>query len=131
METKRRLKIGIFMDSFYPMVDGVVVVIDNLASMLAKYNDVTVVVPYTDTYNEDYKKPYNIVRVKSIKAPFMEYDVGLPRPRMTKEYKKLINKKFDIVHIHSPFTMGKLGLRIAKDLGVPCICTVHKDIILK
>ena len=57
MKTKKRLKIGIFMDSFYPAIDGVVVVIDNLASMLAKFNDVTVVVPYTETYKEDYKKP--------------------------------------------------------------------------
>lgn len=125
MENKKRLKIGIFMDSFYPAIDGVVVVIDNLASMLAKYNDVTVVVPYTETYSEDYKKPYNIVRVKSIGVPFMEYKVGLPRPKITKEYKELINKKFDIVHIHSPFTIGKLGLKVAKDLNVPCICTVH------
>lgn len=125
MSNKKRLKIGIFMDSFYPSIDGVVVVIDNLASMLAKYNDVTVVVPYTETHKEDYKKPYDIVRVKSIKAPFMEYKVGLPRPKITKEYKKLIDKDFDIIHIHSPFTMGRLGLKVAKDLNIPCVCTVH------
>ena len=45
MQDKKRLKIGIFMDSFYPAIDGVVVVIDNLAKMLSKHNDVTVVVP--------------------------------------------------------------------------------------
>jgi len=42
---KKRLKIGIFMDSFYPAIDGVVVVIDSLARALARYHDVTVVVP--------------------------------------------------------------------------------------
>ncbi len=125
METKKRLKIGIFMDSFYPAIDGVVVVIDNLASMLAKFNDVTVVVPYTETYKEDYKKPYDIVRIKSFKAPFMEYQVGLPRPKITKEYKELVDKNFDIIHIHSPFTIGKLGMKLAKQMNIPSVCTVH------
>lgn len=124
-QESKRLKIGIFMDSYYPMVDGVVVVIDNLASMLAKHNDVTVVVPYTDTYKEDYKKPYDIIRVKSVDLPFMEYNLGLPPLKHSKDYKRLLEKKFDIIHIHSPFTMGKLGLKIANDLNIPCIATVH------
>ena len=125
MENKKRLKIGIFMDSFYPELDGVVVVIDNLARMLSKYNDVTVVVPYTSTYKEDYKMPYDIVRIKSIDVPFTEYRLGLPQIKINKEYKELLKKDFDIIHIHSPFTMGKLGLKVAKDLKIPCINTVH------
>lgn len=125
MKDKKRLKIGIFMDSYYPSIDGVVVVIDNLASMLAKYNDVTVVVPYTESYEEDYKKPYDIIRIKSIDVPFIEYNVGIPPIKYSKDYKRLLEKEFDIIHIHSPFTMGKLGLKIAKELKVPCIATVH------
>ena len=125
MNNKKRLKIGIFMDSFYPELDGVVVVIDNLARMLSKYNDVTVVVPQTPTYKEDYKMPYEIVRVRSIDVPFIEYRLGLPRIKINKEYKELLKKDFDIIHIHSPFTMGRLGLKIAKDLNIPCVCTVH------
>ncbi|MBQ6546709.1 MAG: glycosyltransferase [Bacilli bacterium] len=125
MEHKKRLKIGIFMDNFYPSIDGVVVVIDNLASMLAKFNDVTVVVPNTESHNEDYKRPYDVIRITSVKMPLTEYKVGLPRAKMTKEYKKLIKKDFDIVHIHSPFTMGKLGLKLARQMNIPCICTVH------
>jgi len=125
MKNRKRLKIGIFMDSFYPELDGVVVVIDNLARMLSKYNDVTVVVPQTPTYKEDYKMPYEIVRVRSIDVPFIEYRLGLPRIKINKEYKELLKKDFDIIHIHSPFTMGRLGLKIAKDLNIPCVCTVH------
>ena len=125
MSKLKRLKIGIFMDNYYPSVDGVVVVIDNLAQMLSKYNDVTVVVPYTESYEEDYKKPYNIIRIKSIRVPFMEYRVGIKPFRHNKEYKKLLEEQFDIIHIHSPFTMGSLGVKIAKDLNIPCLCTLH------
>lgn len=125
MENKKRLKIGIFMDNFYPTIDGVVLVIDNLAKMLAKENDVVVVVPNTNTADEDFTRPYNIIRISSLPIPFMEYKVGMNVLRNTPEYKKLLKEKFDIIHIHSPFMIGKLGLKLAKDLNIPCIATMH------
>lgn len=112
------------MDNFYPTIDGVVLVIDNLAKMLSKYNDVTVVVPYTSTYDEDFTRPYEVIRVKSVKVPFMEYRVGIDS-KLTKEYNELLKKDFDIIHIHSPFTIGNLGLKIAKKKNIPCIATMH------
>ena len=66
MEEKKRLKIGIFMDSFYPAIDGVVLVVDNLARTLSKFNDVTVIVPQTESYVEDEKRPYKVIRISSI-----------------------------------------------------------------
>lgn len=125
METNKRLKIGIFMDSFYPAIDGVVLVVDNLARELAKFNDVTVVVPYTESYIEDNKRPYKVVRVNSIHIPTTEYRLGNIQPKISKCYHNLIKENFDIIHIHSPFTIGKLGLKIAKQLKIPCIATMH------
>lgn len=125
MNNQKRLKIGIFMDSYYPAIDGVVLVIDNLAKELSKYNDVTVVVPYTETMNTDKKREYEVVRIRSLKIPTTEYRVGEYKLATSKVYRKLLKKKFDIIHIHSPFTVGYLGLRIAKELNIPCIATMH------
>jgi glycosyltransferase involved in cell wall biosynthesis len=125
MKNNKRLKIGIFMDSYYPAIDGVVVVIDNLAKELSKYNDVTVVVPYTETIKTDKKRDYDIIRIRSIKVPFSEYRLGEFKFASSKAYKKLIKKDFDIIHLHSPFTIGYLGLRVAKDLNIPCVITMH------
>ena len=125
MKENRRLKIGIFMDSFYPAVDGVVVVIDNLAKMLAKFNDVTVVVPETSSMNEDFERPYNVIRVKGISIPFTEYRLGRMFSKRSKTFKMLLDQKFDVIHIHSPFTIGKLGLKVGRALNVPCIATLH------
>ena len=122
---KKRLKIGIFMDSFYPAVDGVVLVVDNLCKELSKYNDVTLVVPYTSSIKEDKNRSYDVVRIRSVKIPFTEYRVGEYKIPSSRAYKKLINKNFDIIHIHSPFTVGELGIRIAHDLCIPCIFTMH------
>lgn len=112
------------MDNFYPVIDGVVLVVDNLAKMLSKYNDVTVVVPYSSSAVEDFTRPYEVIRVNSIHVPFTEYRVGVNN-KLSKEYKELLKKDFDVIHIHSPFTIGSLGVKIAKKLNIPCIATMH------
>ena len=123
---KKRLNIGIFMDDYYPNINGVIVVIDNLARELSKYNDVTVVVPNTKSRADDGKKPYNVVRIKSIPVPTTEYNIGLPQFKLiSKVFKKLVDMNFDVIHIHSPFTVGALGLKVAKECNIPCIATIH------
>ena len=42
---KKRLTVGLFMDSYFPMIDGVTMVMDNYAKRLGKYGDVIVFVP--------------------------------------------------------------------------------------
>jgi glycosyltransferase involved in cell wall biosynthesis len=120
----KKLKIGLFLDNFYPHTDGVVLVVDNLARELLKNNDVTVVVPETENINiNDY--PYKIVQVKSHRFLNTEYKFSYSQPRFSKIYKQLLNEKFDIIHIHSPFMVGKLGLKLAHSLKVPAIATMH------
>ena len=121
----KRLKIGLFLDSFFPAIDGVVNVVDNLAKELSIYNDVVVVVPYTESVSEDKDRPYKVIRIKSLPIPFSEYRISLMQTRMSESYKMLIEEKFDVIHIHSPFQIGILGKKIAKDLNIPCIATMH------
>ena len=121
----KRLKIGLFLDSFFPAIDGVVNVVDNLAKELSIYNDVVVVVPYTESVSEDKDRPYRVIRIKSLPIPFSEYRISLMQTRMSESYKMLIEEKFDVIHIHSPFQIGILGKKIAKDLNIPCIATMH------
>lgn len=122
---KKRLKIGLFLDTFYPAVDGVVVVVDNLAKCLSKDNDVVVVVPYTNTIDTDNKREYKVIRIDSSPVIFTEYRLGHVKTKFSKIYKTLFNEKFDIIHIHSPFTIGRLGQKLARDLNIPCIATMH------
>ncbi len=123
---KKKITIGLFTDAFLPMVDGVGMVVDNYAKRLIKYADVYVFAPLYNEEYDDSKLPYKVIRCKSIKIPFIDY--SLPMPKLDKNFRKIVNSyKLDIVHIHSPFTIGKEGVLYAKKHHVPLIGTMHSQ----
>ena len=123
----KKLTIGIFNDSFYPITDGVIMVVDNYAKRLSRYANVIVFVPsYKSRSFDDTKLPYKVVRCKSLNISFLDYT--LPIPKFDYQFNKELNKyKLDIVHIHSPFTIGVSGLNYAKKNHIPCIATMHSQ----
>ncbi|MBE6149616.1 MAG: glycosyltransferase family 4 protein [Firmicutes bacterium] len=119
-----RINIGLFNDSFYPMADGVISVVDNYARKLNEIANVTVFVPRGKKKYDDTKLPYKVVRCKSIKIPF--YDYVLPVPFLDFKFKKELKKaNLDIVHIHSPFGIGGAGIKYSKKNNIPSIATMH------
>lgn len=124
---KNKITIGIFNDSFFPMTDGVVLVIDNYAKRLAKFANVIVFVPsYINKEYDDSSLPYKVVRCHSLPVFFLDY--SLPIPKLDLQFQKILKKyKLDIVHIHSPFTLGLAGIHYAKKNHVPCIATMHSQ----
>ena len=67
-----------------------------------------------------------MVRCKSLKAPIIDY--GLPIPELDEKFKKALSKSnLDIVHIHSPFMVGKSGIKYAKKHNIPVIATMHSQ----
>ena len=122
-----KITIGLFIDTFFPMIDGVTMVVDNYAKRLTKYANVIVFAPeYPKTQYDDSKFSYRVVRCKSLKMPIIDY--SLPIPKLDKKFiNELNNVKLDIVHIHSPFTIGKIGVEYAKKNGVPVVATMHSQ----
>lgn len=124
---EKKITIGIFNDSFFPMADGVIMVVDNIARRLTKYANVIVFVPsYIGKEYDDSKFPYQVVRCHSLKVPFLDY--SLPIPKLDRKFMKELNKyNLDIIHIHSPFTMGMAGVKYAKKHHIPCVATMHSQ----
>jgi len=121
----RRLRIGLFVDTFLPMLDGVVMVVDNYAKHISRFADVTV---FTTTIDKSFKDnhSYRVVRCKSAKLPSLEY--VMPLPDLDLNFKNELEKaNLDIVHIHSPFFVGQLGLRYAKKHNIPVVATIHSQ----
>ena len=125
---KEKITIGLFIDTFFPMIDGVAMVVDNYAKRLSKIANVIVFAPaykeVTETY--DSRFPYKIVRCKSLKLLMIDY--SLPLPSFDSNFEKeLACANLDIVHIHSPFAIGKKGIEYAKNNNIPVIATMHSQ----
>ena len=61
----KKLKIGMFIDEWYPNIDGVIVVVENLIKNLSKYADVTLVIPKMND-DKDIFFPVKTIQVESI-----------------------------------------------------------------
>lgn len=121
----RKIKVGMFMDSWYPDLNGVILVMENLIKSMKDYAEVTLVVPKTGSEDEDKNYPFKIIRVDSIPLVTTNYKLGMVDLKYFK-YKKLFEDvDFDIIHIHSPFALGRLGIRVAKEKNIPVIATMH------
>lgn len=116
--------IGIFNDSFPPIMDGVSLTAQNYAYWLHQKNQpVCVVTPKSPNYTDN--EPYPIYRYTSI--PLIDrkpYRIGLPKIDFSLT-NKLEQISFGLVHAHCPFSAGRLALSIAKKQHIPFIATFH------
>ena len=122
------LRIGMFVDTYFPMIDGVINVVHHYSTLLSEDENFEVVVFCPKTQDKKYKDefPYRVERCKSVKIFFLDY--CLPIPKLDCRFKKALkNSKLDIVHIHSPFMVGEAGVRYAKKHGIPVIATLHSQ----
>lgn len=116
-----KLNIGIFTDSYRPYTSGVVRSIDTFASELRTLgHKIFIFAPnYPNCHNED-----GVFRFPSIPAPTNpDFTLAIPfSPRLRNTIHQL---KLDIIHVHSPFLLGRVGARYAKRLGIPLVFTFH------
>lgn len=114
-----------FIDTYYPIVDGVVQVVDNYAAIMNRLSYACVVTPkpLKDGF-DDSRLPYDVFRTSSLKFPVAEYSI--PTPKFDTKLKEfLTDKNVDILHAHSPFYEGTFASSFAKKLGVPTVATFH------
>ena len=122
------MKVGLFIDTWYPMVDGVIKVVDNYARRLIQYCDVVVFCPATRGFDreEDEKMPYKVVRCTAL--PLIKSDYDLPTPALDPKFAaQVLLSGIDIVHIHSPFSLGLGGVLFAKLHKLPVVATLHSQ----
>ena len=118
----RKLKIAEFIDTFYPNIDGVVSVTDHYAKRLNLHDHCTVIAPKRKNYVDDLT--YEVIRCKAFMVPLLKMDCGVPSIDI-KLKKTLMAGNFDIFHVHSPFSLGRYALNMARKLDIPIIATFH------
>lgn len=123
MEDKK-LRILQAIDTFYPTIDGAINVVKFYAEELNKTDKCSVIAPNPERKSryQDNEK-FNVIRCKSIKGP-ENYRGALPS--FDKKLCKILTaENFDIIHAHSPFTMGKYCVHFGKKHKIPVVLTLH------
>ncbi|MEI8087109.1 MAG: glycosyltransferase [Paludibacter sp.] len=116
--------VGIFNDSFPPIMDGVSLTVQNYAYWLQKKNQpVCVITPKSPDYEDE--EPYPVYRYSSIPIIGRKpYRLGFPNIDIS--FKSEIEHiSFGLVHAHCPFTSGLLALQIAREHKIPLVATFH------
>ena len=117
--------VGLFNESFPPVMDGVAVCVENYARWIQeKVGGVSVVTPRK--LNAKYGQyPYEVLDYASVPVPFRHpYVTGIAQidPLLRA---KLYRRRFKIVHAHSPFSAGLMALQVAKTQHIPLVATFH------
>jgi glycosyltransferase involved in cell wall biosynthesis len=116
--------VGLFVDSFTPITDGVTLTVRNYAHWLSRTLGPTCVVTPAVPGHRD-SEAFPVVRFFSlptvVRPPYRLGLAGL-HPGLREDLK---SREFAIVHAHSPFSAGRLALRVARERGVPIVATFH------
>ncbi len=119
------MKIGVFTDSYRPYTSGVVRSIELFSREFSqKGHQVYVFGPDYPIFKSRIKSEVGVYRFLSIPVPtFSDFNIPIPiSPQLRATIKKI---GLDIIHVQSPFLMGRLGTRVARRFGIPLVFTYH------
>ncbi len=112
----RLYRVGLFTDVYLPSPNGVSTSVYLLLRELRRMgHEAWVVAPNHPEAPEE----EGVVRVPSVTYPFYEdYQIALPSSRY-------LPTSFEIIHTHTPLTLGVWGLRLARRERIPHVSTFH------
>ena len=119
------LNIGLFNESFPPVMDGVAICVQNYAYRRQKKGGgVSVITP--NVPGADYSQyDYEVLDYFSVPVPLRQpYVTGIAEVDPT-FLAKIVRRRFKIVHAHSPFAAGIAATKVAKRLNIPMVATFH------
>jgi glycosyltransferase involved in cell wall biosynthesis len=115
------LRVCLVCDDFLPNRDGVIGVVINYHKYFLKHAKSLLVVPRVGK-----TKPTNIKNIHYVPSTKNIKSYVTPYPYSDRTLKKDLEKfKPNIIHIHSPFILGKYFMRYAKKHNIPCLLTFH------
>jgi len=119
------LRIGFFTEIYRPVVNGVVASVEGLAQGLrARGNEVYCFAPRMPGYNDE-ESP--VFRMPSLPLP-TSTPYRLTLPLVSRRNVNNIIKRLSLVHVHSPFVTGWMGMRYARRYGMPLVYTYHTQL---
>ncbi len=116
------MRVGLFTESYDPVINGVSTSVKTLAGELSALGHAPVIVAPRFPDFADEGQP-TVLRLFSVPTPFTIRFVPPPLPGQ--QPGALRRAALDIVHTQQPFGLGWHGLRYARRCGVPLVSTYH------
>ena len=117
------MRIGLFTDTYFPQVSGVATSIRTLKTQLEKMGHTVFIFTTTDRDVDRYED-WQIVRIPSV--PFFAFkDRRVAYRGFSKALEIAKQYKLDIIHTQTEFSLGLLGIAIARELRIPVVHTYH------
>lgn len=117
------MRILMITDVYFPRINGVSTSIQIFREELRRYgHHVTLIAPEygTETSDED-----DIIRVPSRRVLFDPEDRLMSGRKILSMIPVLRKQHFDLIHIQTPFIAHRVGVRLARELNLPCTETYH------
>ena len=118
----RPLSIAMFSDSALPILNGVSVSIDALIRQLREMGHSVHL--FTSRYPGHSESDPNTHRCFALETPIAK-DYPLALPPFYGQLREFRQVEFDLVHTHTPITVGFVGLRSAESHDIPIVSTYH------
>lgn len=119
------MRIAFFSDTFIPEINSISISLYTLSQeLISRGHDVSVFTMGQDNKNiGDFDVPdlLKIYRTKSASADFKRDGSEI----IHRDFREILTSKPDIIHVHTPFGIGKQGLRAARLLDIPVIGSHH------
>ncbi|MED5841961.1 glycosyltransferase family 4 protein [Streptococcus anginosus] len=117
------MRIGLFTDTYFPQVSGVATSIRTLKTELEKLGHTVFIFTTTDKDVNRYED-WQIIRIPSV--PFFAFkDRRIAYRGFSTALEIARQYQLDIIHTHTEFSLGLLGVWIAKELRIPVVHTYH------
>jgi 1,2-diacylglycerol 3-alpha-glucosyltransferase len=120
-----RLRVGFFTEIYRPVVNGVVTSLDALADGLrGRGHEVYCFAPHMPGYEE---ADGPVFRMPSLPLP-TRTSYRLTLPLVSRRNLNGVIKRLSLIHVHSPFVTGWMGMRYARRYAMPLVYTYHTQL---
>ncbi|MHB0912731.1 MAG: glycosyltransferase family 4 protein [Armatimonadota bacterium] len=118
------MRIGIFSESYAPVINGVAVSVATFTEQFREMGHEVFIFAtgHPDQCDED----EFIIRFPSFRTR-IEPDYPIAIPYLPGIGKRVAELKLDVIHTQTPWMLGWLGMKLANNLGIPIVSTNHTE----
>ncbi len=118
------MRIVMFSEYYLPFINGVITHIETLKQQLEQKGHEVLIVTAKTKRSDEEKDGEDVMRCTAIPLKKL-YGYGITNPINVAVYLKIRDFAPDLIHVHTEFSIGLMGIHTARLLKVPLVYTLH------